>query len=87
MQQVQHQLQEMFQLFHQLLLRVVVQVDLEPVLIVVQELQEEMVDLVEAVTVIQLLLVDVVQEQEIHLQQLQHKEQMEEQPTYRVVQL
>ena len=61
--------------------------DLEPVLIVVQELQEEMVDLVEAVTVIQLLLVDVVQEQEIHLQQLQHKEQMEEQPTYRVVQL
>ena len=77
----------MLQYFHQLLRRVVVQVDLEPVLIVVQELQEEMVDLVEAVTVIQLLLVDVVQEQEIHLQQLQHKEQMEEQPTYRVVQL
>ena len=48
---------------------------------------EVVVDLVEAVTVIQLLLVDVVQEQEIHLQQLQHKEQMEEQPTYRVVQL
>ena len=46
-----------------------------------------MLGLVEAVTVIQLLLVDVVQEQEIHLQQLQHKEQMEEQPTYRVVQL
>ena len=87
MQQVQHLLKDQLQLFHQLVLQVVVQVDLEPVLIQVQELQEEMVDLVEAVTVIQLLLVDVVQEQEIHLQQLQHKEQMEEQPTYRVVQL
>tara|TARA_R100000781_G_scaffold110683_1_gene76309 strand:+ start:225 stop:488 length:264 start_codon:yes stop_codon:yes gene_type:complete len=87
MQQVQHLLKDQLQLFHQLVLQVVVQVDLETVLIQVQQLQEEMVDLVEAVTAIQPLLVDVVQEQEIHLQQLQHKEQMEEQPRYRVVQL
>jgi hypothetical protein len=78
-QQAQRLLKEQLQLFQQLMLQVVVEVDMEQVLIVVQELEEEMVDLAEAVLLILVLLVEVQQEVVIHLQQVQHKAVMEEQ--------